>query len=96
MRGTLADRANTETAGGIIPAYAGNTLLFYPASGLQWDHPRVCGEHHMPSFHVGVAQGSSPRMRGTLHLRFRHANDYGIIPAYAGNTAPPFHADVHR
>ena len=35
-----------------------------------------------------IVEGSSPRMRGTLHLSGRADNFAGIIPAYAGNTPP--------
>ena len=30
---------------GIIPAYAGNTLLYQFGQHGSGDHPRVCGEH---------------------------------------------------
>ena len=35
---------------------------------------------------LSKAQGSSPRMRGTLRREWRVAFEPGIIPAYAGNT----------
>ena len=31
---------------GIIPAYAGNTMVATAVACAVWDHPRVCGEHH--------------------------------------------------
>ena len=34
------------------------------------------------------ATGSSPRVRGTLELRYQHQSSGGIIPACAGNTRP--------
>ena len=83
---------------GIIPAYAGNTFLSkLSAVGLR-DHPRVCGEHGdfaRYASHANESQadssgtasrGSSPRMRGTLHLSIDFRHVAGIIPAYAGNT----------
>ena len=86
MRGTRAVRAACGRAGGIIPAYAGNTRWMIPPVRARGDHPRVCGEHcgeHSASFGV---LGSSPRMRGTHSRCRRAANVTGIIPAYAGNT----------
>ena len=88
MRGTRAVRAACGRAGGIIPAYAGNTRWMIPPVRARGDHPRVCGEHcgeHSASFGV---LGSSPRMRGTHSRCRRAANVTGIIPAYAGNTRP--------
>ena len=86
MRGTRAVRAACGRAGGIIPAYAGNTRWMIPPVRARGDHPRVCGEHcgeHSASFGV---LGSSPRMRGTLGRRVVGLCLVGIIPAYAGNT----------
>ena len=52
------------------------------------DHPRACGEH-FGEVRVRVgAQGSSPRMRGTLPCSWRVGLQSGIIPAHAGNTMP--------
>ena len=86
MRGTRALRVRILNPHGIIPAYAGNTIIgkyFIEDNG---DHPRVCGEHFQ---HYDVPlepEGSSPRMRGTLvGLRVVPFGG-GIIPAYAGNT----------
>ena len=50
------------------------------------DHPRVCGEHFVPTIMGSVSLGSSPRMRGTHNIPIAHIPRYGIIPAYAGNT----------
>ena len=36
---------------GITPAYAGKSCIFVRLSGLQGDHPRVCGEK-MSSSHI--------------------------------------------
>ena len=71
---------------GIIPAYAGNTILLLPLRVFRWDHPRVCGEHGTSTPSHACRLGSSPRMRGTLGLIHGSVRDAGIIPAYAGNT----------
>ena len=52
----------------------------------QWDHPRVCGEHHLRRGCEAEGQGSSPRMRGARGTTSDRAYGAGIIPAYAGST----------
>ena len=71
---------------GIIPAYAGNTYLGLPCKLPSWDHPRICGEHHLVDPCPEYCQGSSPHMRGTPSHRLARREHTGIIPAYAGNT----------
>lgn len=70
----------------IIPALAGNTVVFIVFLLSFWDHPRACGEHLW--FRRGAARllGSSPRLRGTQALQERITLTRGIIPALAGNT----------
>ena len=65
MRGTLGDCLAGFFRHGIIPAYAGNTGLVRRGHGRSGDHPRVCGEHPLPSNEFYQSPGSSPRMRGT-------------------------------
>ena len=48
MRGTHRRGTRSETAQGIIPAYAGNTSQCAALRALLRDHPRVCGEHRSP------------------------------------------------
>ena len=86
MRGTLGFSVTNTNDAGIIPAYAGNT--WRPSSNLRCvrDHPRVCGEHEAFGTSASKAQGSSPRMRGTLVARIPEEIRGWIIPAYAGNT----------
>ena len=71
LRGTrnLYDIAGPSTR--IIPAFAGNTRWEDMAVCFVPDHPRVCGEHVQPVRVHRVPEGSSPRLRGTLH-RFSH------------------------
>ena len=87
MRGTLEPRGGEHAQQGIIPAYAGNTSGSAFLNTLKRDHPRVCGEHRNAVCVVGVLEGSSPRMRGTLHIGELEDYTDGIIPAYAGNTS---------
>ena len=86
MRGTLRRAFRTFRRLGIIPAYAGNTMMTPRLTTATWDHPRVCGEHDPLVPSVCDVLGSSPRMRGTLGRRVVGLCLVGIIPAYAGNT----------
>ena len=90
MRGTPQVGGVIIAVKGIIPAYAGNTLPAVTSLSSSRDHPRVCGEHCTVSWPYLVHEGSSPRMRGTLFLLFIVYYLWGIIPAYAGNTLPPW------
>ena len=65
MRGTHQIRDVSADIHGIIPAYAGNTMLTRPGHTQLGDHPRVCGEHGRRARTPHVDRGSSPRMRGT-------------------------------
>ena len=87
MRGTPYSTTWTYAPQGIIPAHAGNTICDRKRYSARKDHPRACGEHI--EFHGGSvdAEGSSPRMRGTLPWRGAWQAGVGIIPAHAGNTA---------
>ena len=86
MRGTLVHGNSKKPLDGIIPAYAGNTILKLKILLSQWDHPRVCGEHGSVDEMLDGAEGSSPRMRGTRAAAIEAGASTGIIPAYAGNT----------
>ena len=86
MRGTPSSSLSSTMSGGIIPAYAGNTLGDGVGDSLGGDHPRVCGEHYSVSLEVRSIAGSSPRMRGTQNQPPGQYDGPGIIPAYAGNT----------
>ena len=95
MRGTPLTAENGDVSDGIIPAYAGNTMIVSVAHVHCRDHPRVCGEHFLRISHVVFREGSSPRMRGTQLCWFAHAPMAGIIPAYAGNTLSAPMAAAH-
>ena len=70
----------------IIPAYAGSTTS--TASTLPWrqDHPRIRGEHVIPSRNVNGVTGSSPHTRGAPVADVDPESLTRIIPAYAGST----------
>ena len=86
MRGTLGITNFPTFMAGIIPAYAGNTGWGLTCRRVDWDHPRVCGEHFFGACARSHIQGSSPRMRGTQSMGVPRESPNGIIPAYAGNT----------
>ena len=90
MRGTPWSPRQSPVPYGIIPAYAGNTIIPECNKIPERDHPRVCGEHRTNATGADDQKGSSPRMRGTLPRGGLVAGDEGIIPAYAGNTHPAF------
>ena len=71
---------------GIIPACAGSTLA--PAHGavVEWDHPRLRGEHGARGENPSRAVGSSPLARGALGRGLGRSCRVGIIPACAGST----------
>ena len=86
MRGTPQKILCVRFSGGIIPAYAGNTVHYLRQCCMNRDHPRVCGEHPCGGTRMTTAAGSSPRMRGTPTADTAAGALRGIIPAYAGNT----------
>ena len=96
MRGTRAAICGAEVLNGIIPAYAGNTMIVAVAHVHWWDHPRVCGEHTQTVPPTTSGAGSSPRMRGTPAVRVCAVSLPGIIPAYAGNTTNDYDFDTPR
>ena len=71
---------------GIIPAYAGSTVMDWMTPVCSRDHPRVCGEHGDIHGQDSWLAGSSPRMRGALPPLARCRALTRIIPAYAGST----------
>ena len=86
MRGAPPKARAFRRMAGIIPAYAGSTLVAARRSQARWDHPRVCGEHSNASSSISHHLGSSPRMRGAQCDILNPPRIRGIIPAYAGST----------
>ena len=64
MRGKLTGITAPRLRCRLIPAHAGKTGSTDPSVGLDWAHPRACGENlgALQTYPGGV--GSSPRMRG--------------------------------
>ncbi len=71
---------------GLIPAYAGRTLLRVPRGHGHRAHPRLRGADSSLSGLCGPCWGSSPLTRGGLGNHALHPVGVGLIPAYAGRT----------
>ena len=65
-RGTLAASIKPFASVRIIPAFAGNTKDIEVPIDIDWDHPRIRGEHLCITACRRRRQGSSPHSRGTL------------------------------
>ena len=88
MRGTRIFGAFRSAFIRFIPAYAGNAKAQEEAHGRLPVHPRVCGERSCAITPSVIANGSSPRMRGTHAGHRRSGRHNRFIPAYAGNALP--------
>ena len=89
MRGTHPLGSVLLSPPGLIPTYAGNTLLLPRQTRLRRAHPHVCGEHSIHQRSTINRTGSSPRMRGTPPTAYPALLIFGLIPTYAGNTLEP-------
>ena len=72
---------------GIIPAYAGSTVLHDERGTRGQDHPRIRGEHRRAGQPGALDCGSSPHTRGALGVVGNLLSGNRIIPAYAGSTS---------
>ena len=85
-RGAHCEKRRIFYRHGIIPAYAGSTMLkFMPVRAIA-DHPRIRGEHSVPLAPPRAFPGSSPHTRGAPKGLLRTPGSSWIIPAYAGST----------
>ena len=81
---------------GITPAYAGNTPTEQSILSVFGDHPRLRGEHFLFNTVKFIPAGSPPPTRGTPYVRVPLTVQYGITPAYAGNTIVPYRARLYH
>ena len=87
MCGEHVDVAHARVdVAGIIPACAGSTKWTCSKPCATRDHPRMCGEHTRCVWPASSHHGSSPHVRGALHLWPDSIVREGIIPACAGST----------
>ena len=70
----------------ITPAYAGKSGRGSTGGFLYRDHPRLCGEKHLPSIVNKVLKGSPPPMRGKGQMAVQVNRENRITPAYAGKS----------
>ncbi len=68
-----------------IPACAGNARTRASIRPTSSVHPRVCGERSHGLYALSRADGSSPRVRGTLLRVLPRRRGLRFIPACAGN-----------
>ena len=88
VRGAPGVRGVRHLLSGIIPACAGSTGRGFSCFLQAWDHPRMCGEHHVKDIVQDTKWGSSPHVRGAPDAVCRELRGGGIIPACAGSTKP--------
>ena len=86
-RGARPPPRRSVRIAGIIPAYAGSTILRRTATTMHRDHPRIRGEHGMGGRSIVTRSGSSPHTRGARGAVDAEPGPPGIIPAYAGSTS---------
>ena len=87
-RGARGRQSQTRQHARIIPAYAGSTYPIRSFRPVDWDHPRIRGEHAETRFDAVPEAGSSPHTRGAHLILDFLCGSGGIIPAYAGSTCP--------
>ena len=85
LRGTGPDRRPSGSAYRFIPAPAGNRTRPRRCCGPETVHPRACGEQVGSFLERNVANGSSPRLRGTGAGPGIGPAESRFIPAPAGN-----------
>ena len=86
LRGTLLLEDDEPLEKRSIPALAGNTAYERLSRSPAPVHPRACGEHPWPGRPLDVADGPSPRLRGTRIYVRPEPVVHRSIPALAGNT----------
>ena len=85
-RGKRERPGRVPTPGGLIPAHAGKTVIFFSFYGSAWAHPRSRGENAFNGPARPTEEGSSPLTRGKLAFRGDVPPGPGLIPAHAGKT----------
>ena len=86
LRGTRRDPLSPGLRLRFIPAPAGNTPAHPQGPARSPVHPRACGEHLSMTRLIRLANGSSPRLRGTRSGAILDGDSRRFIPAPAGNT----------
>ena len=84
MRGKASVHVQPQAEPGIIPVGAGKSSGRPPQTPSPRDHPRGCGEKLWHLAPDPQASGSSPRVRGEVHVGRRRGLGMGIIPRVRG------------
>ena len=87
-RGKQSVRREGHRNRGLIPAWAGKTVCPSNRVGESGAHPRVGGENPQSFLAKIAVMGSSPRGRGKPAAIPARPVSRGLIPAWAGKTAP--------
>ena len=87
VRGTARSAGPFRTPPRFIPACAGNSPSINVRVRFLTVHPRVCGEQPGLIARIRHQNGSSPRVRGTVHDNSMASELQRFIPACAGNRA---------
>ena len=88
LRGTAFQPLPPDCRSRFIPAPAGNRFLASHFLLLASVHPRACGEQFPDRILFDTTFGSSPRLRGTVHVARVLYWEVRFIPAPAGNSWP--------
>ena len=94
VRGTRPMNALLLIRTRFIPAGAGNTFALWPYALCHTVHPRGCGEHATPIARTQRANGSSPRVRGTLSTGMHAGHRRLVHPRGCGEHLNRFHSGV--
>ena len=86
MRGTAQGQPHLRGHVRFIPAHAGNRSSRSSSLSSASVHPRACGEQEAGQLATLNADGSSPRMRGTVIRGGVIVAGVRFIPAHAGNS----------
>ena len=85
-RGKRGEAGRDDPRAGLIPAWAGKTVLDNAEYFTAWAHPRVGGENISSRDSGMSSKGSSPRGRGKLDRAGNRLAIQRLIPAWAGKT----------
>ncbi len=99
MWGTRPSTQRQDPTRRFTPTHVGNTSESVDQMVVQAVHPHACGEHLLVSRIGEAANGSPPRMWGTLGSITEQIPHCRFTPTHVGNTAPvslaPVRLTVH-
>ena len=90
VRGRRQPGSEASPFSGLIPAGAGQTRTRHGERRRGRAHPRRCGADRTAPGRTPVPHGSSPQVRGRLHVERHVGARRGLIPAGAGQTPDNF------